>query len=272
MNNKFARNKHQEIVDKLSERRSFLENLRKNLSRLVLKAPDGALRVCSKQGNDYFYLRNDPTDTNGRYIPKSKMPFIEQLAQKDYDRKVLEAVLHEEKAIDAFLKNQAELPEELYYGMHPALRALVAPIEETDEEYVAKWLAEEYEPFDAYPIDTKYITDTGKRVRSKSELIIANSFHSYVVPYKYECPLWLEGYGTARPDFTALNVRLRKVVYWEHLGMMDDPDYANNAVRKISAYIENGYLPGRDLILTFETQNVPLNTLVIGELIKAYCL
>jgi len=67
-------------------------------------------------------------------------------------------------------------------------------------------------------------TAKGERVRSKSEIIIADSLMRAGVPYRYEFPIILNGYGKIYPDFTVLNVGLRKELYWEHLGMMDDSE------------------------------------------------
>ena len=67
--------------------------------------------------------------------------------------------------------------------------------------------------------DTEFYSNNGVRVRSKSELIIANLLEQYDVPYKYEMPLSLDENGIVRPDFIALNVRLRSEYVWEHLGM-----------------------------------------------------
>ena len=74
------------------------------------------------------------------------------------------------------------------------------------------------------------------------------------MPNKYECPLHLKGYGIVYPDFTFLSRKTKQEIYWEHDGRMDDPGYAQNAVRKILAYEENGIYPGESLILTFETE------------------
>ena len=53
---------------------------------------------------------------------------------------------------------------------------------------------------------------------------------------------------------------------------MDDPIYAQNAVKKIQAYEENGIYPGERLILTFETSKVVLNTQLIEGLVHKYLL
>lgn len=67
-----------------------------------------------------------------------------------------------------------------------------------------------------------------ERYRSKSEFLIASALKDAGVPFRYECSLYLNGYGTVYPDFTVLNKRTRRVFYHEHLGMMDDINYVLN--------------------------------------------
>ncbi len=72
------------------------------------------------------------------------------------------------------------------------------------------------------------------------------------------------------PDFMTLNIQARKEIWWEHLGMMDDPNYVENAIRKIVSYEQNGIFPGENLILTYETKKNPLNQKVIKMMIQRY--
>ena len=74
------------------------------------------------------------------------------------------------------------------------------------------------------------------------------------------------------PDFTFLSRKTKQEIYWEHDGRMDDFVYAQNAVRKILAYEENGIYPGESLILTFETEKNVLNTRIIERLVHRYLL
>lgn len=90
------------------------------------------------------------------------------------------------------------------------------------------------------------------------------------VPYIYEFPVNLNGIGYVRPDFYVLNIRTREDFYWEHLGMMDNPEYSGNAVRKIEMYEKNGIFPGRSLILTYETSDHPISNRTIDEIIDEY--
>lgn len=272
MSKSYAGNRRQKLLDQLQLRRSYLDKQRRTLARCIARAPEGNLRITKVRGRDSYYLRTDSADLNGKYIPKKNTELIRKLAQKDYNIKAMNAIDQEQKAIDAFLNAQTSLPEELYYELSPARRKLVTPIEQTDEEFIREWLSEVYDTSSAYEINTDLVTKRGERVRSKSELIIANTLYEMGVPYKYERPLYLKGMGTVHPDFTVLNVRLRKVFFWEHQGMLDREEYAERTAQKMCAYVANGLLPGRDLILSYETKDWQLSTSVIEMIIKEFCL
>jgi len=90
------------------------------------------------------------------------------------------------------------------------------------------------------------------------------------VPYRYEEPLYLESYGIVHPDFTVLNVRTRKEIYWEHLGKMDDMEYAKDALERILIYEKNGIFPGDKLVISHETMENPINSRLIDAIIFKY--
>ena len=112
----------------------------------------------------------------------------------------------------------------------------------------------------------EFYTAKGEQVRSKSEILIADTLYRKNIPYCYERPLEFPGAGRIHPDFTILRRSDRKEVYWEHLGMMDDPEYAANALMRIDLYERNGIFPGDRLILTHETGRQPLRTRLIEVL------
>lgn len=71
-------------------------------------------------------------------------------------------------------------------------------------------------------------------------------------------------------DFTVLNVRTGQEYILEFFGMMDNPEYANNAVRKINTYEKSGYFPGKNLIILFETSMYPLNQKILEAIVDEY--
>ena len=79
-------------------------------------------------------------------------------------------------------------------------------------------------------------------VRSKSELTIADRLYSNNIDYLYEYPLTLNG-RTRYPDFTIEDAESGRKFYWEHCGMILDPQYRERWERKLQWYRNNGILP-----------------------------
>lgn len=120
--------------------------------------------------------------------------------------------------------------------------------------------------------EQEFYTAKGERVRSKSEILIADALLRNKVPYLCEYPVYNNGVIFAAPDFKCLNVRLRKEYYWEHLGKLGDQGYSDRNVKKLEKYSLADDFDESRLILTFETDSHPLNTRVIDEKIRRYLL
>lgn len=264
-----------DIRTSLMKRLEYLKRIKKEKEKALKKAPQGTLRInCRTNDNTVsvqYYLRNDSQNNNGTYIPAARKDLVRRLAQKDYDAKIVRTIEKEESAITKYLaRDPAFHMEDLYRQLSPERQELVVPVIESDEAFIKNWREVSFShreiPIDGY----SFITDQGEQVRSKSEVIIANALARENVPYRYEYPVYLEGMGTVHPDFTILNVRQRREILWEHLGMMDDPEYAENAVRKLSVYENNEYYPGENLILTWETRTQPLDIRIVKTMIERY--
>ena len=53
---------------------------------------------------------------------------------------------------------------------------------------------------------------------------------------------------------------------------MDDPIYTTSMTQRIADYSKTGIIPGKNLILTFETAKNPLETKVIERLIEGFLI
>lgn len=250
------------------------------LERIVFKteeqlknAPPGSLSLsCSKKWMQYYH-RVPGEKGRGNYIQKKEQGLIRQLAQKSYDEKVLKLAEKRLQQIRSITRDYAEDEiEKIFFREHRERQRMIRPVEEPWESQLDRWMAEEYQgkPFkEDVPV---ILTEQGERVRSKSEKILADFFYHQGIPYKYEHPLFLQGFGVIYPDFTFLSRRTRQEIYWEHDGKMDDPVYAQSAVRKIELYVENNIYPGERLILTYETEKTVLNTRILEKLAVRYLL
>jgi len=83
-----------------------------------------------------------------------------------------------------------------------------------------------------------HITLAGERVRSKSEVIVADSLSRANIKYEYEKKLMFDDGVTLLPDFTIKHNG--ETIYWEHLGMLGDYGYRKSWERKEQIYAEHG--------------------------------
>lgn len=262
-----------ELKKQLLHEQERLEKIHKKVKQELENAPEGTLRLGKSQGCTQYYHCKKGTTHNGVYIPKREMELVRQLAQKAYDERILRYTENALLKMGRVLKGyEDDGIEKIYLSEHPQKQKLITPVEPTFQQKLERWLTEPYVGKSFGEDAPVIVTNSGIRVRSKSEKIMADYFDSIGLAFKYECPLHLKPYGTIYPDFTFLSRRTGREVYWEHEGMMDNPEYARAAVQKIGLYEMNGIFPGEDLILSFETSTSVLNTVLIKSLTKRYLL
>ena len=249
-----------------------LEKIIKNTQIRLSSAPEGTLRL--SHSNSYLQCYHCTNENKlGQYIGKGNDELIQRLAQKSYDEKVLSLAEKRLNQIKKLLKDyEDDEIEQIFQKEHKVRQKLIQPVEPTWEQRVSEWKSIEYQGKGFSEDIPVILTERGERVRSKSEKIMADYFYRHGIEYKYECPIYLKGIGIVYPDFTFLSKKIGKEVYWEHNGMVDEPLYARNMVRKIDAYESNGIFPGERLILTFETEQNILNSSKIEQMVRTYIM
>ena len=93
--------------------------------------------------------------------------------------------------------------------------------------------------------DNKHIHRSrgGELMISKSEVIIANELATAGIVYEYERELIGKDRTPRYPDFTIEDPDTGVTWYWEHLGMLDVPEYEKKWKAKLEWYRENDVLP-----------------------------
>ena len=254
------------LDSELSELISALENAK------ALKY-SGSLQ-CRARGtaiNYYQQLENGST----KYIKNSENTLLKNLAWKTQIQKTLEAARREKGQVERSIRIfESDKPisdiEEVYDSLHEGVRKLVGRIKLSDDAYAAEWVKERKKSVRrAKVIDGDLITMNKETVKSKSELIIADKLFTAGVPYVYEPIMTFDdGEHFLYPDFIVMNKRTREEYLWEHLGMIDDEKYLVKNQKKIEEYGDNGFFPGKNLILTFESSSRSLSTEYVDLLIK----
>ena len=108
-------------------------------------------------------------------------------------------------------------------------------------------------------------------MRSKSEAIIATMLHVNRIPFHYEEALHL-GKRVIYPDFTIRHPVTGQVHYWEHFGMMANENYAQAAFQKMQLYNINGIMLSDTLLATYESEEAPLKSNIVENMIQQYFL
>ena len=262
-------------INSLDSISSLLQSQQAQLQALLtqmpkVKAISGNLRIDRCKNSFQYYIVMERGDTKGKYLPRKEIRKAAAIAQRDYNKVAADIIKKHISAIDRFIADyHTDALDKAFTELHPGRRALVIPVRVPDSDFINAW---QHHPYSGKPFEInspEFFTSTGVRVRSKSEVIIADTLNRASIPFRYEYPTSVKGWGTLYPDFTCLNTRTREEIIWEHFGLMGDRDYAENAIQKISHYAASGYILGKNFIATFESGTTPLSVKQVQAYIKA---
>lgn len=257
-----------DLKDKIEE----LEKILAQVNRELAAAPGGYIRVAYKHKCPQYYLLKDRSDRNGIYLNKNQTPVIQAILQRDYNKKLKRKLEHQLYILKKCLKEYSD--EELgqvFETTPKARRGNISPKALTSAQFLENWKSLQYTPKEIDPQLPVLLTSSGIQVRSKSEICIAEIMIKLHIPHRYEASRQI-GSKQFYPDFTCLNLRTRQEFIWEHFGLMDNQEYEENAVSKIKYYQRNGYIPGQNLIITFEDKKHPFTAAEAEEIVRAYLI
>lgn len=232
------------------------------LTKELSKCPQGSLVICKIKGKNRYYQqkKNSSGAYSRKYLGKEQTELARHLARKAYIRDKLLDLKNELNSIKQYQSIRKVTDYKRFLAKDSAYRELLV-----DEG----WEFEDYEKSASYPENLLIAAPKGDIVRSKSEALIANALYESGIPYRYECSLELSGY-TIHPDFTIKKCDNNEIIIWEHFGKIDQQKYFNRMTWKLERYIENGYIPGKKLIITWETKATPLSIDEVRKMIHHY--
>lgn len=254
----------------LEERITFLEHFSNSCREILRHSPKGHLRVSNEKNRCQYFHVTEETGKNGRYLRQKQITLRDALALKDYSEQALSAAMQELNLLKKLRRDLPEVPaEDIYDHIHPSRKCCFQPIWLPDDQYAKQWLETSFRTKGVGENVPEFFTDNGERVRSKSEVLIADKLKKMDIPYRYECELKLNTGRIIYPDFTVLNVRKRTVYYYEHFGRMDDPEYVQNVMQRLEWYRQDGIIVGDQLFITWETKDFPLSMRSAEQLYRA---
>lgn len=246
------------------------------MEQALEKLPEGKL-TCVRNGRKGEYAKWYVNTGKGRvYLPKTERVLAQQLALRRLYTVHLNRLRHELELLnnyESFHKdnvysneiNNLISQESPYYAL---LKNSVDSSRDKDTP-IKVWQETKYNANVVHPEHLQHKSLNGERLRSKSEVIIANALYMNQVPYRYECELVL-GEVTVYPDFTILHPDTLEVYYWEHFGMMSQVAYREKTVQKLKLYGEHQIFPFHQMITTYESESVTLDSEMIQKIINLY--
>ena len=200
----------------------------------------------------------------------NELETINGLLQKQYLSTVLKTNKKELSAIEKMSKlYPSTLAEDVYDQLSEGRKSHIKPINVYDDAYAQKWMEAPYKRKPFKKDMPEFYTTKGERVRSKSEIIIADRLRANGIPYRYECPLKV-GKKIIHPDFTILRMSDRKILYHEHCGKMGDQKYIEDMLTRAKDYSLEDIILGDRLFYTFESEATPLDVTMLDMLIKKH--
>lgn len=242
------------------------------VKKQLQKAPKGSLQVRRTQTTyKFFRIISENNKRTRTYLKKAEWKQAYLLARKRYNKirkKEIEGELFLLKGYLRLVKEGQVSSEDVLYQLS-GYRELLLPKLNPQYYQVLNWLKEPYEQNPQHPEGLKFKTSSGIVVRSKSEAMIVHMLEKYHIPFRYECAHEFD-HHTVYPDFTIRSPKTGRIIIWEHFGLMDDSNYRENALFKMHRYTANHFIPGDNLICTYETKDHPLTDEIIERMILAY--
>ena len=196
-------------MENLEDLLTFLEKKIENVSAELSCAPPGTLMLITEGGRQHYVNRYEEEGVFHRRRLAPGDPLLRQLARKEFLRQELMLLKEDAAAVRAccrryeepsaasvlarLKKAYAKLPERYFFT------PLGAGDKTDGSEAMRRFMQNKYEQSSYKPEKKIHITSRGLRVRSKSELLIAEAFYSHDVAFHYEEVLLL-GERHAQPQ------------------------------------------------------------------------
>ena len=261
---------------------AFLDHEKQRCAKMLRAGPEGGLiSEMSRGKRQYRWTVPNGKDASGKYhyqrrsITKDK-DLLQRLARREYARSAMRILDHNTAILSkAFSKLQEYSPKSIQAGMGSAYQTLPEEMLDGAQPYAKagqalhEWASEKYEK-SQYMVEKRIHTTTrGLKVRSRTELAIAEVLYRYEIPFRYEQVMWIKGHELA-PDFTFLGYDGREF-YWEFCGMMKDPGYVNHHLWKRDMYESVGIAAWNDMIYSYSDED-SLDMRIIDAVIRTQIL
>ena len=130
-------------ISYLQIRLEELKALTNTLKSEIEMFPSGRLRIAQRNNHPEFYLVPEHSNEQGRYIHKENHNLAVQLAQKDYNCKILKLINKEISYLQNYMKqtDNGKAIQNLFEKLSPVRQHLIKPVTFSDNLFLQEWLS-----------------------------------------------------------------------------------------------------------------------------------
>ena len=273
------------LKDYLTDEIKHEKTLRESLRKEQISYPRKAL-LCSKHrsGRICFYY-SEPGSSQKNYINSDNTALLRKISYGRYLERYAEIL---EVNINALEKALTKL------GDYDA-QSIIESLPQSYQQAICllkkeRGMITDYDVFTSMPSENPWqrekltvTVSNGLQVRSKNEMAICEMLLFFKIRFRYEMRLELKKFMVGSngevtitsvvryPDFTIF-LPDGSMIFWEHCGLMEDPEYRNDFFDKLGLYYDNGIYPPNNLIITMDGKNKPFNNMNIRHIIETQIL
>ena len=254
-------------------------NLYNKLNGELKTIPHGKLTVNASHGHQYFYV------DNGKQVLKlgdifadskykeNKREIVSELSARRCIEKMMESLEYDQALLKRTLKKfKVYDPNQLIPTLNKAYSQITDGIFR-HTGYIDYSIWDETTDDEDFRAEGRiHRTSSGLWVRSRAEVAIADTYSTRGLHYTYEKKLLLGDGTVLHPDFTVLIPGTDRVIYHEHVSMLDNSKYRESFLWKARKYIENGIYPNRDLLITTEEKDGSIDMKKLNKMIDLFLL
>lgn len=275
-----------------AEFRLLLSDLKKRQEKANEEYADclsGTLHMENRKGKNKFLYVYEENGKRKRRVINEKQDLLAALCRKRYLEEELGLISRDINSLKRFISTYIQptpetiisrlpdkyrnLPDKYFFNPHQVQGTTPQEKRDQDQDQEQsatyrlrqRWATEPYDQSTHKQEQKVQLTSRGLKVRTKSEVVIAEMLDAAGIFYRYEQMIYIEDFSFA-PDFTILTDR--GTIYWEHAGMIHDEEYCNHHKWKLSMYEKAGIVPWKNLIVTYDTENGGLDTRIIRSEIE----
>ena len=157
------------------------------------------------------------------------------------------------------------VPAEFFRLESPFSQFIITFLQKEYSEII-DWYIGDYQQNNEFPENLQFTVKLGFKVRSKSEVIIADWLYEAGILFHYEEQVILSG-DASYPDFFVPITFIEKYA-WEHFGAMDNEKYFHRTRGRVLNYMDHHWFPGINMITTYETRKNPLSEELVENQVR----